>query len=229
MPQVHYREANRLESTVFLNRGDKLEARLMPPEAQFAPAFAVVVADYDGDGYEDVFISQNFFAEGPETSRCDAGRGLWLKGDGHGGLRAVPGPESGVLVYGEQRGAAAADFDGDGRIDLVVTQNAAQTRLFRNLRGKPGLRVRLKGPSGNPFGFGAQMRLKSGDRLGPVREVHGGGGYWSQDSPVQVLTGGDGPLQVWVRWPGGKSFTVPVPAGAAEVVIGIDGQITRAK
>jgi len=27
----------------------------MPAEAQFAPAFAVVVADYDGDGYEDVF------------------------------------------------------------------------------------------------------------------------------------------------------------------------------
>jgi len=122
-----------------------------------------------------------------------------------------------------------SDFDGDGRIDLVVTQNAAETRLFRNVRAKPGLRVRLKGPPGNPLGYGAQMRLKYGDHLGPVREVHAGGGYWSQDSPVQVLTGGDGPLQVWVRWPGGKSFTVDVPAGAAEVVIGIDGQITRAK
>jgi len=50
------------------------------------------------------------------------------------------------------------------------------------------------------------MRLKYGDHLGPVREVHAGGGYWSQDSPVQVLTGGDGPLQVWVRWPGRKEL-----------------------
>jgi hypothetical protein len=227
--QAHYLEANWLESTVLLNRGDHWEAQIMPAEAQFAPAFAVIVADYDGDGCEDVFLSQNFFAEGPETSRCDAGRGLWLRGDGHGGLHPVPGQESGVKVYGEQRGAAVADFDGDGRVDLVVTQNAAQTRLFRNVGGKPGLRVRLKGPPGNPFGYGAQMRLKSGDHFGPVREVHGGGGYWSQDSPIQVLTGGEGALQVWVRWPGGKTSTVDVPGGAAEVQIGIDGQVTRVR
>jgi hypothetical protein len=114
-------------------------------------------------------------------------------------------------------------------VDLVVTQNAAQTRLFRNVGGKPGLRVRLKGPPGNPFGYGAQMRVKSGDHFGPVREVHGGGGYWSQDSPIQVLTGGEGALQIWVRWPGGKTSTVDVPAGAAEVQIGIDGQVTRVR
>ena len=201
----------------------------MPPEAQFAPAFAVVVADYDGDGNEDVFLSQNFFDVEPETSRSDAGRGLWLKGDGQGGLRAVPGPESGVMIYGEQRGAAVADFNGDGRVDLVVTQNAAETRLFKNVRGQPGLRVRLKGPPGNPWGFGAQLRLKQDDRLGPVREVHGGGGYWSQDSPVQVLGGTKFPTQVWVRWPGGKSSIADVPAGAAEIEVGIDGLVTRMK
>ena len=43
-----------LESSVFLNRGDKLEMRVLPAEAQFAPAFAAVVADYDGDGHEDM-------------------------------------------------------------------------------------------------------------------------------------------------------------------------------
>ncbi len=229
LAQAQMVEANCLESTLLLNRGQTFERRSLPLEAQLAPAFAVVVADFDGDGFEDLFLSQNFFAVEPETSRYDAGRSLWLRGDGRGGLQAVPGQESGLLVYGEQRGATAGDFDGDGRIDLVVTQNAAQTRLFRNLRGKPGLRVRLKGPPGNPFGFGAQMRLKSGDRLGPAREVHGGGGYWSQDSPVQVLTGGDGPLQVWVRWPGGKTFTVPVPSGAAEIRIGIDGNVLQLK
>jgi len=229
LSKAHSLEANWLESTVFLNRGESLEAHAMPAEAQFAPAFAVVVADYDGDGNEDIFLSQNFFAVEPETSRYDGGRGLWLKGDGHGGLRAVPGPESGIMVYGEQRGAAVADFDGDGRVDLVVTQNAAETRLFKNLKAKPGLRVRLKGPAGNPWGIGAQVRLKHGDRLGPVREVHGGGGYWSQDSPVQVLAGTEPPAQLWVRWPGGKSFTIDVPAGAAEIQVDIDGTVTASK
>jgi len=112
-----------------------------------------------------------------------------LKGDGKGGLRPVPGQESGIAVYGEQRGAAAADYDGDGRLDLVVTQNGTTTKLYHNLRAKPGLRVRLAGPAGNPSGIGATMRLKSGDRFGPAREIHAGAGYWSQDSPVQVLAG----------------------------------------
>jgi hypothetical protein len=73
------------------------------------------------------------------------------------------------------------------------------------------------------------MRIKHGERLGPVREVHGGGGYWSQDSPVQVMTGAEPPAQMWIRWPGGKNFTVDIPAGAAEVQIGIDGGLTRVK
>jgi len=229
LPQTRFLEAAWLESTVFLNRGDRWDVRVMPPVAQFAPAFAVVVADYDGDSREDVFLSQNFFAVEPETSKYDAGRGLWLKGDGHGGLSSVPGQESGVMVDGEQRGAAAADFDGDGRVDLVVTQNGDQTRLFRNVRAKPGLRVRLKGPSGNPWGIGSQIRLKYGDRLGPVREVHCGSGYWSVDSPVSVLGYAEPPQQLWVRWPGGKSFAADLPAGAAEVEVSLDGNLTRRK
>lgn len=222
---TRFLEANWLESTVFLNRGDRFEPRLMPPEAQLAPAFAVVVADFDGDGYEDVFLSQNFFAVEPETSRYDAGRGLLLRGDGHGGLQPVAGTESGITIYGEQRGAAAADFDGDGRVDLVVAQNAAETRLFKNLRAKPGVRVRLKGPPGNPRGIGVQLRVKHGESLGPVREVHGGSGYWSQDSAVQVMANVDSPSQLWLRWPGGKTFTIDVPADASEIRVSIDGSV----
>ena len=229
LPKTRMVEANCLESTVFLNRGNAFAPQMLPPEAQFAPAFAVVVADLDGDGFEDVFLSQNFFAVEPETSRYDAGRGLWLRGDGHGGLHPVPGPQSGILVYGEQRGAAVADFDGDGRVDLVVTQNATDTRLLKNLKAKPGLRVRLKGPPGNPWGIGAQLRLKHREHLGPVRELHGGSGYWSQDSPVQVLCSAESAEQVWVRWPGGKTFTVDLPPQSAEIEIAIDGKVARLK
>src|SRR6185369_16834163 len=62
-------EANWLESTVFLNRGDHFEVLPLPIEAQLAPAFGVCVADFDGDGHEDIFLSQNFFASQPETPR----------------------------------------------------------------------------------------------------------------------------------------------------------------
>jgi hypothetical protein len=50
-----------LSTTLFLNRGTNFIAVPLPPEAQFSPAFAVNVGDVDGDGHDDVFLSQNFF------------------------------------------------------------------------------------------------------------------------------------------------------------------------
>ena len=151
---------------------------------------------------------------------------MWLRGDGKGGFEAVSGQASGVKVYGEQRGCALGDYDGDGRVDLVVTQNGAETKLYHNVGGRVGLRVRLKGEEGNPEGVGAQMRLRYGEREGPVREIHAGSGYWSQDSAVQVLGAPEPPTHLWIRWPGGKTFTAPIPSGAREVRIDQAGQLT---
>ena len=215
--------ATTLASFVFVNQGGKFEAHPLPREAQFAPAYAVCVADADGDGNEDVFLSQNFFAVDADGTRLDAGRGLWLKGDGSGKLKPMSGQDSGVKAYGEQRGAAVCDYDGDGRPDLVVTQNGAETKLYHNEQGRPGLRVRLKGRKGNPSGISAQIRLVFEKRSGPVREVHCGSGYMSQDSAVQVLATPEPPREVWVRWPGGKTATYPVRAHAAEVELDWSG------
>jgi enediyne biosynthesis protein E4 len=215
-------EANWLESAVFLNRGDRFEAKPLPREAQFAPAFGVSVSDFDGDGNEDVFLAQNFFATLHDASRYDAGRGLLLRGDGTGNFISVPGQESGMKIYGEQRGCAVADFDRDGRADLVVTQNGAATKLFRNAGAKPGVRVRLKGGETNPDGIGAAVRLFFGEKAGPVREVRAGGGYWSQDSAVQVLAAPRTPTRVWIRWPGGKTAFKDIAPDAQELEIPVN-------
>ena len=213
-------EAATLDHEVFLNRGGKFAAAPLPAEAQYAPAFYAGVADFDGDGHEDLFLAQNFFPTEIGTPRYDAGRGLLLLGKGDGTLVPVPGQVSGIAVYGDQRGAAFADYDADGRLDLAVSQNGAQTKLYHNEHARPGLRVRLVGPRGNPHAIGAVLRIVYDGSRGPAREVHGGSGYWSQDGAVQVLgvDGGKRPAALWIRWPGGVETSVPLAPGQRNVI-----------
>jgi hypothetical protein len=219
MAETEYVEAAYRQSIVLLNRQNHFEVLPLPHEAQLSPAFAICVADADGDGHEDAFLSQNFFGVDRSTSRYDAGRGLWLRGDGTGRFESVPGQTSGVMLYGEQRGAAVADYDRDGRVDLVVSQNNAETRLYRNRVARPGLRIRVEKNKNGAAAIGALVRLQFGQRWGAAREVHAGSGYWSQDSEVLVMAQPDSPTQAWVRWPGGKTTMKPVPRGASELTI----------
>lgn len=222
LPSVRSVEAVTLLSLVLMNRGDRFEARPMPDPAQFAPAFGIVAADFDGDTHEDIFLSQNFFAVQPTTSRNDAGLGLLLLGDGKGGLFPRLPSESGIAVFGEQRAAAAADFDHDGRVDLAVTQNCAPTRLFRNKSSSPGLRVYLRGAAHNPQGIGAAVRVRRSGRWSGVREVQCGGGYWSQNGATLVFATKDRDIEIEVRWPGGGLSRASVPAGAREITMALE-------
>jgi hypothetical protein len=210
-------EIRTLQHAVFVNRRTHFEAVRLPAEAQLAPAFHVGVSDLDGDGFEDVFLGQNFFPVRRGTPRYDAGRGLWLRGDARGALTAVPGQVSGIMVYGDARGAAFADYDRDGRVDLAVAQNGATTKLYRNLGATPGVRIRLAGPPENPQAIGASVRLVYEDGAGPLREVRSGGGYWSRDEAVQTLGLRGRPTALRVRWPDGRTTEVPVDPGASEI------------
>jgi hypothetical protein len=225
-------KAKEFHSGVFLSRGMRFDWIPFPPEAQLAPVFAVNVGDFDADGNEDLFLSQNSFSAVPEDgsaeaiSRDDSGRGLWLRGSGRGTFTAVDGSVTGIKIYGEQRGAALADFNHDGRVDLCVSQNNGATKLYVNETGRRGLRVTLRGTTENPDAVGAQIRLRyAGGRMGPCRGIAAGSGYWSQDASAQVLGFGDArPEALWIRWPGGAEQTVPLQSDSQDVRVEFSNQ-----
>jgi len=211
--------ATSFDHVVMLNRGDHFEAHALPPIAQEAPASGIVVADFDGDGHDDLFLAQNFFPTEIDIPRFDAGVGLLLLGDGKGGFQPLGVKQSGIAMSGDQRGAAAADYDADGRIDLAVGQNGGRTALWHNRTARPGLRVRVDAGPDNPLGIGVQLRGIAGSVRGPVREIRAGSGYWSMDGATTVIGRPNELDSLWVRWPGGKTTTVPVSASQSEVTI----------
>jgi len=205
--QTRQVSANTLASMVFLNAQPRFRPVILPRAAQLAPASGVIIADGDSDGHEDVFLSQNFFAMRSELPRQDAGRGLWLRGDGRGQLAEVSGQDCGIQIYGEQRGAAIGDFDADGRMDIAVAQNGIETKLYRGARAAPAWRIRLQGRPENPQAIGAMLRLERGGFRGPVREIQAGSGYRSQNASVQLFGPKGDEDRVWIRWPGGVEET----------------------
>jgi hypothetical protein len=225
-------EATELRSGIFLNRrapdgNIRFDWAPLPRKAQIAPAFSVNIGDFDGDGNEDLFLSQNFFSAVPENSsaealsRDDAGRGLWLRGSGRGTFTAVDGSITGIKVYGEQRGAALADYNHDGRVDVCVSQNNGTTKLYANQGARRGLRVTLRGPAENPDAVGAQMRVRYADGgAGSCRHITAGTGYWSQDAAPQVLglKAGTPPEALWIRWPDGSEETFALEPGVLDVI-----------
>lgn len=222
--------ARRLSSTwrassVFLNRGSRFEARALPIEAQWAPAFGVVAADFDGNGHLDVFLAHDEFDLQRVAPRQEASHGLLLLGDGRGAFQSMSAAGSGIQTWGAGRGAAAADFDGDGRMDLCVGQNGGRTRLFHNCTARPGVQIRLSGEPENSLAIGAQVRW-AGENHGPTMEIHSGGGYLSQDAAGIILSRREGTNVMEVRWPGlaeWRRYEVPPAVTEFRVTVPMSG------
>ncbi len=221
-------EINTLKHAVFLNRDGSFERMELPLAAQVAPAFGVAVADYNRDGHEDIFLAQNYFATPVGIDRYDAARGLVLLGDGKGGFRVLTAAESGIVVDGDARAAAVADFDEDGRIDLAVTQNGGATVVFRGAGGSSGLRVRFPDGLRIPGTLGARLRARYADgTLGPLREVQAGGGFMSMNGSTQIFGRRAEIESIQVHWAHGSEESFDVPASATEVVVSLKGADRR--
>ena len=214
-------------SGIFINNSNaSMEFIPLPDNAQLTPSFGVVVEDFDGDTFNDIFLSQNFFATNPEYSRSDSGRGLILKGNGKGGFSAMTSKESGIKIYGEQRACAASDFNHDGRMDLVVSQNSATTKLYQNANGSSGIRIRLKGSIKNPYAIGAKI-ISTKPRF--LKEIQSGSGYWANNSSTLVFPNSDRDIILKVTWPNSKNVEYIIPADSKSLELHINGKVINLK
>ncbi|HZR64738.1 MAG TPA: CRTAC1 family protein [Terriglobales bacterium] len=102
------------------------------------------------------------------------------------------------------RGLALGDFDNDGSVDVLITQNNAEPILLRNNAGRKNhwLGVKLVGRKANIEAIGAKLTWRSGDFERHAFKV-GGGSYLSSHDPRVVLGLGQHTKIDWleVKWP----------------------------
>jgi len=123
-------EADTFTSAVALNRGDgTFELHALPIEAQFAPIYASLAGDFDGDGKIDLVIAGNFSGVTPLEGRYDASYGLFLHGDGRGGFNAVDMEQSGLAIDGQVRHMAFLKRANGERL-IVVAKNNDRLQLI---------------------------------------------------------------------------------------------------
>lgn len=95
---IHY-EATNFSNSVLINSGTgQLSLRPLPNEAQISPINSAIADDFDQDGITDLLVAGNLFGSEVETGRADAGKGLFLRGDGQGSFSPVPPHQSGLWL-----------------------------------------------------------------------------------------------------------------------------------
>ncbi|MEE9218914.1 MAG: FG-GAP-like repeat-containing protein [Acidobacteriota bacterium] len=184
-------------SLLWRNDGGKRFLPLRPGGVPAAPkTLSPIFLDFDNDGFLDLFAAGG--AERPLLLWRNLGGGRFA--DASSAFAVEAGHLRGL------RGAAAADLDGDGDLDLVITRNGAAPLLLRNDGGnaRRWLKVRTRGLNSTRQGIGTKVEVQAGG-LWQKAEVNGGSGYLSQ-GPSELLFGlGERPGAEFVRllWPGG--------------------------
>ena len=201
-------------------------------------SWAPLLADFDNDGYQDLFITNGIKRE---VNNRDFHNALKIKVNFGQTLdvvnfRDIPSEpvanfafrndgdlsfsdksaDWGLDLKGFSNGATYADLDNDGDLDLAVSNVDGVAAVYENrLSANKSLSVELAGPAGNRLGFGAKVTVSAGE-LTQTRQLSVTRGFQSAVSPVLSFGLGqnDEAAQLSVTWPDGRvQHLTRVPAG----------------
>ena len=187
--------------------------------------FGCFFFDYDNDGWLDIFVADGHieneiervqkrvsYAEPPHLFRNLGG----------GKFQEVTAQVGGAFASPKvARGAAYADIDNDGALDVLVTTNGGGAWLFHNEGGtNHSLRVKLLGTKSNRDGIGAVVRVTSGSAK-QWQMLRSGSSYLSQSELVLTFGLGEAAKAdtVEVQWPSGQVDTLSGVAGDQTVTL----------
>lgn len=165
--------------------------------------------DFDNDGHKDLFVARSD-ALSPTGSRGPAaketnglfhntGNGTFTDATTASGLTARP-----PAMY---RGAAFADFDRDGRVDVVVTALGAKAELWRNTTAQPGhwLAIQLTGTKSNRDAIGANIKVVTATGAQYNHMTTSVGYASSSAGSLHFGLGANKTAElIEIRWPSGK-------------------------
>lgn len=220
--------ANEMTAFYVARRGeltfaDEAIARGIGHASRLSLTFGVFFFDYDLDGQQDLLTVNGHLEE--QIGRIQPGQSLrqpaqlFWNGAAPGQPAAftlVPAAKCGAALLEPRvgRGSAYADIDGDGDLDVVLTQNGGPAVLLRNELGSGAnwLRLRLVGRHCPADAIGAWVHVRAGTRS-MWRHVMPTRGYLSQSElPVTFGLGTATSVEeVTVHWPDGSVQRLPPP------------------
>jgi len=173
------------------------------------PTFGLFLADFDSDGDLDLFTANGHVypgrLEGQDKITYRQAPQIYLN-DGTGRFDELKDDQAFFQNKIVARGAAYGDYDRDGDIDILMTENDGPAHLWRNdTVSANSLRLRLEGVESNTNAIGTEVEVRTGE-LTQYRRVRSGSSYLSASEYTLTFGLGENEFAdlVTIKWPSGK-------------------------